>query len=72
MADETVPDAASLTSSDQIGRVRLADDAVADHAPDGSPTGWSAIGVLVAIVVIALMAAALLVILWAALRTTPT
>jgi hypothetical protein len=72
MADETVPGAATSASSDQIGRIRLVDETIAELPPDVQAERWSAIGVLVAVVVVALMTAALIFILWAALRTTPT
>jgi anti-sigma-K factor RskA len=72
VADDSVPGAATSASSSNIGRVRLADETAAAQTPDGSAPGWSAIGALVAIVVVALMAAALVFLLWVALRTTPT
>lgn len=72
VADNPAPDTTAVGLSGQSGRVRLDDDEAVALPQEETSSGWSALGVVIAIVVIALMVAILVLLLWAVYRTTPT
>lgn len=71
VANDAAPDTSTVDQSGQSGRVRLADDVVPEISPEAVTSGWSPVGIIIAILLVALMVAALVIILWAVYQTTP-